>query len=183
MHQLCNRRAHRAQGAGSPQCPVRDAWRVLQACAMVLGCLPALPVGAQDTQAENDFPGIEQLMNESDLQATGVHRLTEAERSALTAWLLRYTAGEAELLQQTSRAVREEARNTRVEARLSDDFSGWSGKTVFRLDNGQIWRQRLPGRFRYRGDARDIVIEANALGLYRMTHVESGRSVGVTLIR
>lgn len=28
-----------------------------------------------------------------------------------------------------------------VEARLVGDFNGWSGKTVFALDNGQVWRQ------------------------------------------
>jgi len=29
----------------------------------------------------------------------------------------------------------------RVEARLVGDFTGWSGDTVFRLDNGQVWQQ------------------------------------------
>ena len=28
-----------------------------------------------------------------------------------------------------------------VEARLIDDFTGWNGRTVFRLDNGQVWQQ------------------------------------------
>jgi len=28
-----------------------------------------------------------------------------------------------------------------VEARLVGDFNGWTGKTVFTLDNGQVWRQ------------------------------------------
>jgi hypothetical protein len=28
-----------------------------------------------------------------------------------------------------------------VEARLIDDFTGWTGRTVFRLDNGQVWQQ------------------------------------------
>jgi len=28
-----------------------------------------------------------------------------------------------------------------VEARLVGDFTGWTGKTVFRLDNGQVWQQ------------------------------------------
>lgn len=28
-----------------------------------------------------------------------------------------------------------------IEARLVGDFKGWKGKTVFTLDNGQVWRQ------------------------------------------
>lgn len=28
-----------------------------------------------------------------------------------------------------------------LEARLVGDFDGWSGNTVFRLDNGQVWQQ------------------------------------------
>ncbi len=28
-----------------------------------------------------------------------------------------------------------------LEARLVGDFKGWTGKTVFTLDNGQVWRQ------------------------------------------
>jgi len=28
-----------------------------------------------------------------------------------------------------------------IEARLVGDFTGWSGDTVFRLDNGQVWQQ------------------------------------------
>jgi hypothetical protein len=153
-------------------------------CRAVLAlCLLPTALNAQDGAHTGDFPGIERLMNEQEMQATGIHRLSEAERAALNAWLIRYTAGEAELLQQTSRTVREESANTRIEALVSEDFGGWSGNTVFRLDNGQLWRQRLPGRFRYRGEAREVVIEANALGLYRMTHVASGRSVGVALLR
>ena len=27
------------------------------------------------------------------------------------------------------------------EARLTGDFTGWTGKTIFKLDNGQVWRQ------------------------------------------
>lgn len=150
----------------------------------VLGTLLLCPPVHADTKDEgSDFPGLDRLMSEEDQLETGVHRLTASERKALDAWLLRYTAGEAELLQRSSTTVREEMQNTRIEARLSEDFSGWSGKTVFYMDNGQVWRQRLPGRFRYSGNAREVVIETTAMGLYRMTHVASGRSVGVTLLK
>lgn len=28
-----------------------------------------------------------------------------------------------------------------IETRLSGDYDGWSGKTVFKLENGQVWQQ------------------------------------------
>ena len=30
---------------------------------------------------------------------------------------------------------------TFIEARLVGDFNGWTGKTIFTLDNGQVWQQ------------------------------------------
>jgi len=35
----------------------------------------------------------------------------------------------------------EEPPITLLEGRLVGDFNGWTGKTVFTLDNGQVWRQ------------------------------------------
>jgi hypothetical protein len=34
-----------------------------------------------------------------------------------------------------------EQRVDRLEARLAGDFTGWTGSTRFRLDNGQVWQQ------------------------------------------
>ena len=30
---------------------------------------------------------------------------------------------------------------TTIESTISGDFEGWSGETIFKLDNGQIWEQ------------------------------------------
>jgi len=133
--------------------------------------------------AEEDFPGIRKLMSAEEYRAAGLGKLSEAERKALDRWLLRYTAGEAETLRNTSEEVREMKQEARIEARVRAPFEGWSGETVFRLDNGQVWRQRIDNRFFYRGEERDVVIDKNFLGFWRLTHVASGRSVGVTRIR
>ncbi|MGH8225839.1 MAG: hypothetical protein ACRER1_06780 [Gammaproteobacteria bacterium] len=36
----------------------------------------------------------------------------------------------------------------RIESRLVGEFHGWSGDTIFRLENGQVWKQAGPGYFR-----------------------------------
>ena len=55
---------------------------------------------------------------------------------------------------------------------------------MFRLENGQVWRQRLDGRYQYSGAPNPAVrIDKNWLGFYRMTLVKEGRSIGVTRVR
>ncbi|MFK7830007.1 MAG: hypothetical protein AB8B57_09530 [Congregibacter sp.] len=135
------------------------------------------PVTAQDS----DFPGIEALMSAEEFRESGLHELNEEQLRSLDAWLLRFTAGDAEMLQQSSAAVREVEKDFAVEARLADGFSGWTGKTMFTLDNGQVWQQRLEGRYPYRGPANpEVRISKNWLGFYKMTLVEAGRSIGVS---
>lgn len=134
--------------------------------------------------ADDDFPGIRKLMSDDEFRSTGLDGLAPEELEALDAWLLRYTAGDAEVLQETNDSVREarEARDDRgIVSRIVGDFEGWSGETVFRLENGQVWEQRLDGRFRYRGEPNpEVRIDRNWVGFYRMTVIGTGRSVGVS---
>ncbi|MEJ2131375.1 MAG: hypothetical protein P8Y95_07095, partial [Gammaproteobacteria bacterium] len=37
-----------------------------------------------------------------------------------------------------------------ITSHIVGEFSGWDGKTEFRLANGQIWRQRHPARYYHR---------------------------------
>ena len=114
---------------------------------------------------ESDFPGIKSLMSVTDFEESGLDKLSDKELDALDAWLVRYTAGEAEVLQRSSKAVRAAEKDFEVESMILGDFKGWSGETVFRLDNGQIWQQRLDGKYKYRGPANPAVrISKNWLG-------------------
>lgn len=134
------------------------------------------------TQArDNDFPGIEQLMSEEEFRAAGLHKLSPAEREALNRWLVGYTAEDAQVLRHSSEEVRQAEQDIRIEAEVKG-FRGWNGDTLFPLDNGQMWRQRLDGRFAYNGNDGRVVIEKNFFGYYRLTHVATGASVGVTRV-
>ena len=68
-------------------------------------------------------------------------------------------------------------------ANIEGSFRGWSGKSVFRLDNGQVWRQRRTGRFYYTGDSRRVVIGKNSWGFFEMRLIEADRSVGVSRVK
>jgi hypothetical protein len=62
-------------------------------------------------------------------------------------------------------------------------FRGWNGKTVFKLDNGQVWQQRVSGRYTYGGDDRNVAITVNNFGFYELELLSVGRVVGVKRIK
>ena len=143
-------------------------------------------------------------MSAEDFNAAGLDKLSEAELAHLTRWLdgerqpltppaapapAAPAAPEPELTaeerfgQEQLKAEPEPDVPTQINARIKDEFRGWDGKTVFRLDNGQVWQQRVGGR--YRGKKRvdpQVVIEKGRFGYY-LKLVEDGRSVGVRRLR
>ncbi|EAQ96410.1 hypothetical protein [Congregibacter litoralis] len=138
--------------------------------------------GSGTLAAEDDFPGFKKLMTVEEFENTGLDKLSGKELDALTEWLIQYTAGDAQVLQATSE-VREAKKNYEVRSRIVGDFSGWTGKTIFRLENGQVWKQRLSGRYPYRGPANpEVIINKNWAGFFKMTLVDVDKSIGVTQV-
>ena len=63
-----------------------------------------------------------------------------------------------------------------IKATIVNDFNGWSGDTIFELDNGQIWKQSeydYDYNYSYRPDA---IIYSNG---YDYKILVEGNSVGV----
>ena len=138
---------------------------------------------AAASAAEGDFPGIEKLMSPEEFSAAGLDKLSSEERQALDAWLVKFTATEAPALLQTNEDIQEAQAAHVIAANVKQPFNGWDGNTVFYLDNGQVWRQRLAGKVVYNGEDTAVEIKQNFLGFYKLHHLASGRSVGVTRIK
>lgn len=129
---------------------------------------------------------VRDLMSADEFEAAGLERLSREEIDALNAWLLRYTAREAPVLRTSNEVVREEVRKVEAEvikSRIDGDFDGWSGKTVFVLQNGQIWQQRMGGSWRHHAIAPEVEIRKNFMGFWDMQMVDGGRQVGVKRLR
>ena len=139
------------------------------------------------------LPGLEAIMPAADYAAAGLDKLSPAEREALRDWMERYLAGERK---QAAAVAKEEAiaevmpkgddafgvedirdrvvafleprQPERIGSRILGEFTGWTGKTVFRLENGQVWRQAERDEFYYPGDktAALAVIEKGMMGAY-----------------
>tara|TARA_R110001592_G_scaffold363043_1_gene679685 strand:+ start:170940 stop:171410 length:471 start_codon:yes stop_codon:yes gene_type:complete len=141
---------------------------------------PSLAVAEEPAKT---FPGIEVLMTPEEFQAAGLDKLTPAERESLNGFLIRYTAEDAPLLLTTDEEVLHAVQEQEIVSVIQQPFKGWSGDTVFRLENGQVWQQRRNGNYAYRGTHPEVVISKNFMGFFRMELVENGKAVQVKRIK
>lgn len=69
-------------------------------------------------------------------------------------------------------------------SRLVGSFSGWSGKTTFKLENGQVWRQARSGSYRHRTLTNPAVtLVPKALNTWSLEIEGLNRSVRVKRIK
>ena len=130
-------------------------------------------------------PDVRAMMTPDEFKAAGLERLSPAELEALNRWLLRHTARQASELRQNNELVSEEIRKVEqegVRTRIAGEFHGWDGDTIFRLENGQVWKQRLPGNWHYRASAPEVELRKNFMGYWMLRVLEADRAVGVTRI-
>jgi len=112
--------------------------------------------------------GLQEKMTPQEFHAAGLDKLTPTELAALDNWLQadhQKVAAEAAAVaaakaesekasaiassfRRTSQGFLESSNPTTVESRLQGEFHGWSGRTVFILENGQIWIQVEDAEFR-----------------------------------
>lgn len=88
---------------------------------------------------------IELVMTPEELRAAGIGTLNNSQRQALNDWLNRYTeriirAALSKDYTSPSASVQSSC-SPAIEGTLSGEFHGWDGETIFKLDNGQIWKQ------------------------------------------
>lgn len=131
--------------------------------------------------AAKDFPGIEKLMTEEEFAQSGLARQTPEELAALNAWLIKYTAHDAEAVRNSTKQVKKESKKS-IHSSIDGQFNGWSGKTIFRLKNGQVWKQRLDGHWRTNLQSPKVTIKRNFFGFYEMRLDDSTRKIGVKRI-
>lgn len=163
----------------------------MRASSVLQGLLFAL-VCAGGALADDTFPGVGKAMTPGEYARAGLEKLSPDERRALDEWIAHYTGREIEqtLADRVAEVRRlevvtqpRELTPDRIVAHIQAPFEGWSGKTIFSLDNGQVWAQRLEGRYRYSGNDTRVTIAKNFFGFYFMTLEATGRSIGVERVR
>ncbi len=154
-------------------------------CFVILMTSTVMPLLADD-KADNP-PDVETLMSAEDFVLSGLDKLNDVERAHLSDWLEKYRKGvisvvEAEQARSATEEEQPESRDLAIRAKVIPSFRGWRGKTIFRLDNGTVWQQRMPGNMFYSGDSSEVVISKNVMGRFVLQHVETERSVLVKRI-
>ena len=157
------------------RCPVTLLWIWLTASFSTVSALGA------ETELES-------LLSSEVYSAAGIGKLNPAERQALLEYLQSCLVGGELTPVETATAVapstadfglpepKAEPRETaELHARVLEPFNGWSGKTLFRLDNGQLWKQRAAGKYNFRGEDTRVVISKNGFGFYELRLLAADR--------
>lgn len=178
--------------------------RPLTLCALVASALLWQPQATAATQLRDE-------MTAAEFQAAGLDKLTPGELAALEAWLDAREAPEAPPAPQEAPVAPppqvptpEQAFGSedvpkpkvkagepaqpedldRIEAHYVGEFRGWDGYTRFPLDNGQVWMQSEPGKFRIRArENPKVTIVRGLFGAYYLTVEGYGKRIKVTRIK
>lgn len=158
-------------------------------------CLLALLIIAWHTAllAQEPFSSVEERMSGKEFQAAGLHKLTDEELRALNAWLREHsiatldrpmsspaTAGASVAVSGDSGGDRRGMRPGKqkltdedklITSRIQGAFDGWDGNTVFKLENGMVWKQDEKDVFRIRPsmDSPAVTIKK---GLFNTWHLQ-----------
>jgi len=141
---------------------------------------------------------LEELMKQDEFEQAGLDKLSEEELRFLNRWIREHDAmpaaaattaasderSAAEKVRDPSLGFRPESKKrTAITSQLIGDFDGWSGRTEFKLKNGQVWRQ-IDGRtFRHSAFEPEIEIRPKAAGSWRLYVEGINRSVKVVRIK
>ncbi len=100
--------------------------------------------GAQTTP-----PTLEERMSQAEFRDAGLDKLSPEELARLNAWLGAHGGATTKYVTASGAPVfyPDSVERTAVEAHLVGTFTGWRGHSVFKLDNGQEWKQAESGTF------------------------------------
>lgn len=130
--------------------------KTLLILAMILVAIPAA--------AQKGFSTVEERMTGKEFTDAGLDKLTDEELAALNDWLRSHSVATLENAQEPRGDIRGfEGRagfgydDQAIVSRIVGTFTGWDGETLFRLENGMVWKQDEAGRFHTRAMENPVV--------------------------
>ena len=154
----------------------------LTAFLLVLG----LGFRLEAAQPENpEFPGVQKAMTPANYEAAGLQKLDSAERAKLDEFIRGYVAKSNEKVatEAVDKAVQQHKVQAPevIESRIVGPFTGYNGRTIFTLENGQRWAQSQRDSAYYpKVDSPPVLIMKAGLG-YRM-YIAGGGAIRVTKV-
>ena len=156
-----------------------------------ISCLFCLLVAAfaslRAAEPENpSFPGIQKAMTPEQYEAAGLSKLEPAERAKLDEFIRNYVAVSNEKVATSAvdKAIKEKkvSEPEVIQSRIVGPFTGYTGRTVFTLENGQRWAQsQYDNAYFPKVDSPPVIIVKAGFG-YRM-YIAGGGAIRVSKVR
>ena len=131
----------------------------------------------QITVSEEASFSLEDELSEENFETLGLRKLSENELRELSKWIENYKTSPN--FEGVTADIEEDYF---LVSAIDGSFEGWSGSTIFRLKNGQIWQQRLSGKWKYNKQSPGVRIKKNFFGYFVM-RVDDRKSIGVKRIK
>lgn len=136
---------------------------------LILGLL----VAAGGSAFAQSAPTLEERMSQADFSAAGLDRLSPEQLRFLNEWLgskgISASVAPIKKRDGTMDYYPDEGAREVVESSIVGEFTGWHGRTVVKLENGQKWQQSESGS---RGDVRmtdpAVTIKPMSMGSWLM---------------
>lgn len=129
---------------------------------------------------------LEERMSQAELRASGLDHLSPEQLKYLNEWLRTHGAGPQQAMMANGQPVFYPDTSSReaVESHIAGLFTGWHGHTIFKLDNGQEWKQAESGAYDA-GKFEDPVVRIKPmlLGSWLMYVEGCGCSVRVSRVK
>ena len=134
--------------------------------------------------AAEGFASLEEQMSGDEFKSAGLDKLSPQELASLNAWIRARSLATLDAPRSSSVPMTSvstdagAAKESDIEkmprepivARINGKFSGWDGKTVFKLENGMIWAQADGHKF-YTQELQNptVTIEPAMFGTWKLT--------------
>jgi hypothetical protein len=110
--------------------------------------LPACVEPARSAQPEMSG-SIKEMMSPAEFNAAGLNKLSADELQKLDAWLQGYRQITEQKAEKKATARASRTKMDVIVSRVDGTFSGLTGKTIIRLEDGTVWKQaNADDRFR-----------------------------------
>ena len=150
---------------------------------VLLAILPPLKAAEPES---SPFPGVQKAMSPEDYEAAGLQKLEPAERAKLDEFIRNYVAVSNEKVATSAvdKAVKENKVSAPevIQSRIVGPFTGYTGRTIFTLENGQRWAQSQRDSMYFpKIDSPPVIIVKAGFG-YRM-YIAGGGAIRVTKVQ
>lgn len=133
-----------------------------------------------------EFPGVAKAMTKGDYEAAGLQKLDPAERAKLDEFIRSYVtrSNEKVATEAVDKAVKQHKVQEPevIQSRIVGPFTGYTGRTIFVLENGQRWAQsQRDSAYFPKIDSPPVLIVKSGLG-YRL-YIAGGGAIRVTKVQ